>query len=621
LILQKTGLSKVKYSNCFNTLISTEGYIVLAIVFLTIVALAKEMLRPGLVFFSSATLLLTLGIISDEEMLAGFSNKGMLTIGLLFLVSEGVRQSGVLNRLAQTYLPRKRRKMVSLIPQIMLPVSLLSGFLNNTPVVIIFAPIIKKWSENLNLSSKKFLIPLSYATIFGGMCTLIGTSTNLVVHGLILENGYEGFSMFELAKVGGFIAIFGTLYMTVFGNRFLPGEKIFFNGRSSTEYKDYYYDVIIPDNSNLVGAEIRNGRLKTLKGLFILSINRDGGIIETRKGTFNLLANDKLLLAGKSDRLNYILSNDNLKLSGIDLVKGIPKDQLKQYEAVIAPRFPAIGKTIHDFNFYDHYQAVVIAIHRNGERIASNMDKLTLKAGDNLVLLTTEKFIQNWGDSKIFYLTSYIRDYRTTGTFWKKWLAFIILLLMIVGTTVGKFIHSPGGIEFDMFYFSAIAAILLIWMKIMPQQKYTKAISWDVLITIACAFAISKAMQNSGAAEVFARTTINFSKGFGPIGVLAALYLLTSVFTEIITNNAAAALVFPIALAASQQLGIDPKPFFVTIAIAASASFSTPVGYQTNLIVQAIGNYKFRDYLKIGLPLNLLAFILSMLLIPYFWSF
>jgi len=249
------------------------------------------------------------------------------------------------------------------------------------------------------------------------------------------------------------------------------------------------------------------------------------------------------------------------------------------------------------------------------------MDKLKLKAGDNLVLLTTEKFIQNWGDSKIFYLTSYIRDYRTTGTFWKKWLAFIILLLMIIGTTTGKFIHSPRGIQFDMFYFSSIAAILMVWMKIMPHQKYTKAISWDVLITIACAFAISKAMQNSGAAEAIARTTINFSKGFGPIGVLAALYLITTVFTEIITNNAAAALVFPIALAASQQMGIDPKPFFVAIAIAASASFSTPVGYQTNLIVQAIGNYKFKDYLRIGLPLNLLAFILSVLLIPYFWSF
>jgi di/tricarboxylate transporter len=602
-------------------LISTEGYIVLAIVVITIIALAKEIMRPGLVFFSAATVLMATGIISDKEVLAGFSNKGMITIGILFIVSEGIRQSGILNRLAQTYLPRKRRKMVSLIPQIMLPVSVLSAFLNNTPVVIIFAPIIKKWSENLNLSSKKFLIPLSYATIFGGMCTLIGTSTNLVVHGLILENGYEGFSMFELGKVGVFIAIIGTLYMTVFGNRFLPGEKILFNTKSSTEFKDYYYDIIISKGSNLIGLEVKNGRLKELKGLIIQIINREGNIIETRKGTFKLLENDKLLVAGKSDRLNYILANANIKLSGIDLVKDVQKDKLKQYEAVLAPRFPAIGKTVHEFNFYDHYQAVVLAIHRNGERITANMDKLTLKTGDNLVLLTTEKFIKNWGESKIFYLTSFIRDYRSTGTFWKKWIAFIILLAMIIGTTFGKFISSPEGITFDMFYFSSLAAILLIWMKIMPHQKYTKAISWDVLITIACAFAISKAMQNSGAAEIIAHTTINVSKGFGPMGVLAALYLITIIFTEIITNNAAAALVFPIALAAAHQLNVDPKPFFVTIAIAASASFSTPIGYQTNLIVQAIGNYKFSDYMKIGLPLNVLAFILCMLLVPYFWSF
>lgn len=598
-----------------------EGYIVLIVVFLTIIALAMEVMRPGLVFFSAAVVLMAMGILTDKEVLAGFSNKGMITIGVLFLVSEGVRQSGVLNRLAQTYLPRKRRKMVFLIPQIMFPVSLLSAFLNNTPVVIIFAPIIKKWTEKLNLSSKKFLIPLSYATIFGGMCTLIGTSTNLVVHGLIIENGYPGFNMFELGKVGIFIAIFGTIYMSLAGNKLLPGEKILFNKKSSTEYKDYYYDLIIPGNSNLLGHEIKNGRLKELKSLFIRNIERDGSIIETKKGTFQILANDKLLVAGKSDRLNYILANENVKLGGIDLIKSVPKKDLKQYEAVIAPRFPGIGKTIPEFNFFAHYQAVVIAIHRNGERITSNLGSLKLKAGDNLVLLTTQRFIENWGESKIFYLTSYIRDYRSTGTFWKKWLAFIILLLMIIGTTVGKFIESPSGMNFDMFYFSAIAAVLLVWMKIMPHQKYTKAISWDVLITIACAFAISKAMQNSGSAEAIAHATINFGKGLGPIGVIAALFIITTIFTEIITNNAAAALVFPIALSAATQLQVDPKPFFVTIAIAASASFSTPIGYQTNLIVQAIGNYKFTDYLKIGLPLNVLAFILSVLLIPYFWSF
>ncbi|RIH64892.1 TRAP transporter large permease subunit [Mariniphaga sediminis] len=598
-----------------------EGYIVVAVIILTIVALAKEVMRPGLVFFSAAVVLMSTGIISDKELLAGFSNKGMITVGVLFLVSEGVRQSGVLNRLAQTYLPRKRGRMVFLIPRIMLPVSVLSAFLNNTPVVVIFAPIIKKWSETLNLSHKKFLIPLSFATILGGMCTLIGTSTNLVVHGLILENGYPGFGMFELGKVGLLIAIIGTIYIAIAGNKLLPGKKILFNTRSSAGSKDYYYDVLIPENSTLIGLEATNGRLRELSKLSIRCIEREGNIIETKRGTFKILPNDKLMLAGKSDRLNYILANDNIRLSGLDHIKNVPKDKLKQYEAVISPRFPGIGETIPEFNFYEHYQAVVLAIHRNGERITSNMNNLKLKPGDNLVLLTTDNFIQNWGDSRIFYMTSYIRDYRATGTFWTKWLAFIILLAMIIGATVGRYFESPAGLTFDMFFFSVLAAVLLVWLKIMPHQKYTRAISWDVLITIACAFAISKAMQNSGAAESLARTTINFSKAFGPVGILAALYIVTAIATEIVTNNAAAALTFPIALSAAQQLNLDPKPFFVAIAIAASASFSTPIGYQTNLIVQAIGNYKFTDYVKIGLPLNIIAFILSLLLIPVFWEF
>jgi len=597
-----------------------DGYIVVTVIVLTIVVLAREIMRPGLVFFSAAAILTVTGTISNQEMLSGFSNKGMITVGMLFIVSEGIRQSGILNRVAQTYLPRKRGRMFFLMPRIMLPVSLFSAFLNNTPVVIIFAPIIKKWAEKLNFSAKKFLIPLSYATILGGMCTLIGTSTNLVVHGLILENGYQGFSMFELGKVGIFIAVAGTLYMMILGNKLLPGKKIISNTKS-IDTKDYNYNVIIPENSNYIGLEIKNGRLKELKNLIVKCIDRKGEAIDTKKGTLRLMAGDKLLLAGKSDRLNFILSNDNIQLSGIELIKNVPRNQLKQYEAVISPRFPGIKKPITEFNFFEHYEAVVLAIHRNGERITSNIDKLKLKAGDNLVLLTTDKFIQNWGDSKIFYLTSYIRDYRTTGSFWKKWLAFIILLLMIAGGTVGQYFQSPSGITLDMFFFAALAAIFLIWIKIMPHQQYTKAISWDVLITIASAFAISKAMQNSGAAESLARTTINFARAFGPVGVLAALYILTTIFTEIITNNAAAALIFPIALAAARQMGIDPKPFFVAIAIAASASFATPIGYQTNLIVQGIGNYKFTHYLKIGLPLNLLAFILSLLLIPLFWSF
>ncbi|NQU87806.1 MAG: SLC13 family permease [Mariniphaga sp.] len=600
---------------------STEGYIVITAIVLMIVALAKEMMRPGLVLFSTVIVFMAIGIISPDESISGFSNKGMITIAILFLVSEGFRQTGALNRVAHYYLPKRRGRMTFMLPRLMIPVSVLSAFLNNTPVVIIFAPMIKKWAENLNLSSQKFLIPLSYATIFGGICTLIGTSTNLVVHGLMLDNGLSGFTMFELGKVGIFIAAAGFIYMSVFGNMLLPGKKIKF-ATQYTDLKEYYYDLIIPQNSGLIGKKIRNGRIKELKNLSVDSIEREGQLIETRKGEFFIYENDILLVAGKPDSLNYIIELEGIKLKGLDLVKGrIPKSDLKQYEVVLSPRFPGIGNNIVDFNFFEHYQASVLAIHRNGERITSNVSNLKLKPGDNVVLLTNDRFIKNWGESKIFYLTSYMGEHKGNDNSWRKWIAFIILLFMIVGATIGHSFPSKDGIAFDMFYFAAIAAILMVWLKILPHQNYTKSISWDILITIASALALSKALQNSGAADALARTTVNFAQAWGPWGVLIAIYLITTLFTEIITNNAAAALIFPIALSAANQMGVDPKPFFVAIAIAASASFSTPIGYQTNLIVQAIGNYKFRDYLRIGLPLNLIAFILSMWLIPVFWEF
>ncbi|MFA6677268.1 MAG: SLC13 family permease [Bacteroidales bacterium] len=598
-----------------------EAYIVIGVLFFSLLALFKELMRPGLIFLSSSVLLMAFGIISEKELLEAFSNKAMITVALMFLVSEGIKQSGILDQIAQTYLPRARQKMRFMLPQLMIPVFFLSGFLNNIPVIIIFAPIIKKWSEKLNLSAKKFLIPLSYATIFGGMCTLIGTSTNLVVHGLIIENGYQGFSMFELGKVGIVIAFLGTIYMTFIGYNLLPGKIIYFNHARTIEDKDYYYDLTILPNSSLIGKESKNGRTKELKGLWLKSLERNKKRFEITEGTFTLQENDKILVAGKSDDLEYILNSNNVKLQGIDNIKDIPKKDLKQYEVVISPRFPGVGKTIPDFNFFDHYQAVVIAVHRNGEHITSNFKNLKLKAGDSLVLLTTKKFIDIWGESKIFYLTSYIRDYKESGTRWKKWLSLIILILMIIGSTVGRFIDTPPDMNLDMFYFAAIAATIFAYLNIFPRQNYTKYISWDLLITIACAFSLSKAMQNSGIAEYIASKAIFLSKSFGPIGVLAVVFLLTNFFTEIITNNAAAALVFPIALSAANQLGVSPKPFFVAIAIAASASFSTPIGYQTNLIVQSIGNYRFRDYLKVGLPLNILAFVVSILLIPLIWNF
>ena len=598
-----------------------SGYIALGVILLMIIALVKEILRPGLILFSALVIFMLADIITAEDALSGFSNKGMITVALLFLVSEGVKETGVLNKIGAIILPKKRKPIPRLLMQIMIPISVISAFLNNTPVVVIFGPMLKKWADKLSLPSQKFLIPLSYATIFGGTCTLIGTSTNLLVHGMMLDRGMEGLGMFELAKVGLFLAFFGFIYMNIFSNRLLPGEKI---PRFSfpNDIREYYFDLYLPRNSNLIGKEIEKRRLHGLNEFTVRTVIREGKHIRISNSPFTLEANDKLIVAGSSEDVGYLTQSSNVKLSALDHVASdFLKKSLKQVEVVIAPRFPGIQRTLGEFDFFGHYNAVVMAVHRNGERITTNLENLELKAGDNLMLLTTDDFTRYWGESRVFYMASEIGEMDDSKDRRRRWIALGLVFFMIAGATAGRYIPIQGKNEFDMFFFAAVTVVLMAMMKIFTPKKYTKPINWDVLITIACAIGVSRALQESGAADFIARNTINLSKGFGPLGVLVAIFLITNIFTEIITNNAAAAIAFPIAYAAATQLGVDPKPFFITICVAASASFSTPIGYQTNLIVQSIGNYKFSDYWKIGLPLNILALIISMLVIPQFWPF
>jgi len=612
-----------------QTTMALSGYIALAVIVLMVVALLKEVMRPGLVLFTALVVFMLTGILSSDEAISGFSNKGMITVGILFLISEGFKQTGALAKLATFFLPKKRATIPRLILRLTVPIAAVSAFLNNTPMVIIFAPMVKKWAENLGLPSQKFLIPLSYATIFGGTCTLIGTSTNLVVHGMMLDRGIEGLGFFELAKVGIFVSIIGFLYLNIFSNRLLPGE-IIPKHSFPNDIREFIFDVILTENSSLIGKEIEKRRLPGLSEFVVKTVIRDDKHIRISNTPFEIQKGDQLLLAGKSEDVGYLMQQNGISLKCLDSTdSGFMNQDLKLVEVVIAPRFPGIQKTIEEFDFRGHYNAVVMAVHRNGERISTNLNNHELNTGDNLMLLTTNDFLRYWGESRAFYMSSTIGDMDSSKDRRKRWLAVIITLLMVVGATTGGYLQewlegitgSDTKIELDMFFFAAIAMVLMASMKIFSAKKYTKPINWDVLITVASAFGISRALQNSGAADVIAQSAINLSKNLGPIGVLAAIYIITNLFTEIITNNAAAALSFPIALSAATQLGVDPRPFFIAIAIAASASFSTPIGYQTNLIVQSIGNYKFGDYWRIGLPLNILAFIVSMIVIPIFWSF
>lgn len=502
-----------------------------------VIALILDKMRPGMILFSVVVLFLCAGILTPKEMLEGFSNKGMITVALLFLVSEGIRQSGALGQVIKKLLPQKRTTVFRAQLRLLPSVAFISAFLNNTPVVVIFAPIIKRWARTVHLPATKFLIPLSYVTILGGICTLIGTSTNLVVHGMILESGHEGFTMFELGKVGIFIAIAGIIYLFAFSKKLLPDARP---------------DTAVPDE------EIEEG------------------------------------------------------------------DKLHRVEAVLGARFRVL-KTLGEFNFKRHYGAEVKEIKkRNGQRFVNNLEEVVLREGDTLVVMADDTFIPTWGESSVFVLLANGNDNEPVPGKGKRWFALILLILMIAGATVGELPivkEMFPDMKLDMFFFVSVTTIIMAWTKIFPARKYTKYISWDILITIACAFAISKAMVNSGVADKVAEFIIGMSDDYGPHVLLAVLFIITNLFTELITNNAAAALAFPLALSLSTQLGVDPMPFFVVICMAASASFSTPIGYQTNLIVQGIGNYKFMDFVRIGLPLNLITFLISIFLIPLIWPF
>lgn len=614
---------------------SIEVAIAIITMLYILVMFLTEAMRPGLILFSAAVIFMASGIITADELISGFSNDGVVTIVVLFLVNEGIRQAGLITRLARAWLPRRRTRMTWMIPRVMVPIAFLSAFLNNLPIVVNVAPLLIKWSEIMRISYRKFLIPLSYAAIFGGMCSLIGTSSNLVVHGLITETGHPGFHLFELAKIGGFIAIFGYIYMSVFGNILLPGRKIRL-GDEPTETRDYSYHLVVHDHSLLVGTTITGNQIPGLNALTLNSVERDNRIISIpenpapvkntgsrRKSSLPLTiqAGDNLLVTGAADRLNYILNHKEVSLTGMEYLDNAPPESLKQYEVVLSPRFAGLGQTVKEYSFFDHFQAVVLAVHRNGERITANLNNLRLKVGDNVVLLASQQFADNWETSSMFYLVNYMRDYRPGKSTRTRWIALGILAAMVLGIVINELVSWGYGMRLNIFFFVAAAALLLVWLKILPQNTYTKSVSWDLIVVIASALAVSKGLQNTGIAEALGRQSVDIVRSIGPAGTLAVIYLITSILTEIITNNAAVALVFPIALVAATLLGVNPEPFFVAIAIAGASSFITARGYRANLIIKSIGKYSATDFLRIGLPMQIFAFIISMLLIPLFWKF
>ena len=600
---------------------SFEAIFVLCAIIGMLIVLATDRMRPGLTLLLVATLFMAFGIISPKEMIQGFSNKGMITVAILFLVSEGVRRSGALDYLIKLILPQKKTSIFSVQLRMLPIIATISSLLNNTAIVVIFAPIIKKWAEFFKMPIKKLLIPLSYATILGGTCTLIGTSTNLVVYGMMQDNEYD-MSMFEISKVGVIVLLVGLIYILFSSKFLLPKDKSKTNSSGKEETKEFYFEFLITDNSPFIGSKVEKGHCNLLAQNDIFAIKRKGDFLEINDIDIKLEEGDILMIPGRSIHIENLTKTEGITLSSIkNADPELIKKADKVVEVVLAPRFPGLRKTLKEFDFQRKYGAAIIAIKKDGKTITSDFENIKFEEGDDLLLLTDSYFISAWGESSVFHLISDVSDYEAPMQKSRKWAALIILILMVAGATCGEYLPEINGTKLDMFYFSALALFAMTLFKLFPAKKYTKFVSWDVLIAIASAFAVSAAMTNSGIADSIANSLINISGDLGPVGMIAALYFVTALTTEFITNNAAAALAFPIALAMANNLGVEPMPFFITICIAASASFSTPIGYQTNLIVQSIGGYKFKDFIKVGVPLSIICWIITTIFVPLiYWG-
>ncbi len=590
---------------------SWQAWFTIAVVVLMFLALWRNVLSAEFIVFGALVLLVLARVITIPQSVAGFSNRGMLTVAALFVVAGAVQQTGALTTIAHRFLGASARGGHSLL-RIMLPASLVSPFLNNTPIVAIFTPIVRDWAKRNNIAPSKVLIPLSYATILGGMCTLIGTSTNLIVNGMIVERGLPSMTMFELAKVGLPCLAAGIIYFLVIGRRLLPDRRDLID-QLGDERREYTVEMEVKPNCPYAGQSISKAGLRHLSGLFLAEIEREGEMLAPVGPNDVIQAGDRLVFFGLASTVVDLQKMKGLIPATDQHYKLSPEERRtsRLYEVVISPQSPLAGSNLRDAHFRRRYDAVVIAVHRNGERIKGKIGDIVIQPGDTLLLEGAKGFARVWYNSTDFYLISEVSK-RIKPDYEKAPVSLAVLAVMVVVFSIW-----PKWIVAIAF----AAAFAMVVLKCVSSTAAKQSIDLSVIVVIASALGVGRALENSGAASAIAGSLLHIVKFLGPLGALAVIYGLTTFFTEVITNNAAAALVVPIALSTASQLGVSPRPFIIAVAIAASASFATPIGYQTNLIVYGPGGYKFSDFLKVGLPMNLLIWIVAVCVIPIFWPF
>lgn len=621
---------------------STEAWISIAVSLGVMVLLQRRHAPSPDVLFLGGLMIVTLaGALTPEQALAGFANTGVLMVGALFVVAAGLRDTGVLDWVGMRLLGRvdsenvAMRRIATAVP--------VSGFLPNTPVVAMLLPVIVDWCRKRAVSPSRLLIPLSYFSILGGCCTLIGTSTNVVTNGLLKDEYRQDvelaakdpaaarysaefreylrpMDLFEIGQAGVPCALLGAGFLLLFARRILP-ERQDMVKKIGEHRREYLVEMLVRPECRLCGQTVEAAGLRHLPGLFLIEINRQGDILTPVTPQDTIHAGDRLVFTGVVSTIVDLERIPGLVPAADMAYEFRPNErqQRRLTEAVLSPTSPLIGSTVRRANFRGRYGAAVVAVHRNGQQLRTKIGDIELEAGDTLLLQTRTDFAETFQNSPDFYLVSSVDGYAAM-----RHDRAVLSTVLVAGMIVWMALESIGPKSWAQFTNPAMAAItvavLMVATRCLPVSSARSALDLQVLVTIAAALGMGKAIEQSGAAEYLAGLLVD-GVGRNPYVLLIALYVMGLVFTEMLSNAAVVAMLFPICLKVALAAAISPRPLVIGVTLAASLSFLTPLGYQTNLMVMGPGGYRPSDFFRVGWPLTVLVTMTALVVIPFAWPF
>lgn len=592
----------------FPAAMGIEGWYTLAVLAAMVLALSRDLAGPDLVSLGGLFALAAPGLLTPAEAFQGFASPALAAIAALFVVSAALRETGLLETLVERLLRgavSPRSALVRICP----PLAAASAFLNNAPIVAMMTPVVIDWSRRRGLPAGKFLIPLSYATVLGSVLTVIGTSVNLMVAGLMTQNGLAPMGFFELLPVGMPIALVGLAYITLAAPRLIPVRREAAE-ELGEQRREYTCALRVQPHCPLVGLSVEQAELRRLPGLFLVEIDRQGQTITPARPEQRIAAGDALVFAGIVETIVDLQRIPGLAPIVADDAEAESKADRRRsrrlMEAVVSSASPLVGRSIRGANFRTAYDAAVLAVHRGGERVGGKIGEIVLRQGDTLLLQTAPGFRRVHRNSNHFYLVSEIEGSEAPRPE-KALPAVLILCAMVAAAALGILPISIAAF---------LAAGLLLITGVIDAATARASVAWSVLIVIGAGFGIAAAMQKTGAAAFIAEWLALAGGKFGPLGALALVYAAAVVLSEVLHHNASAAIMLPIALACAGEVGAEPRSFALTVAVGATCAFANPVTYQAHLIVYGPGGYRFLDFVRVGLPLNLLTGAVALTMIP-----